>query len=352
MPVRTDIYSFFEKLSLRISLIKRLAIGNSAIIILGAIVGTLLTRHLTDQAADIWLILFFSAAGTFLSILLNLWIIKTALKPFYDLRAKVNKEQFGSGEIEPYHISLPDEDVYHVVEALNTLIKQLREQNRQLKAISEQAINAQEDERKRIAQSLHDDTGQALSSLIISIDRINSQFTQDVNPEILNQLKSARTLAQSALSELRKIIYGLRPTLLDDLGLVPAIRWYARTILDEAGIRTSISAPVEDEKLPAQLTLTLFRISQEAINNILRHSKAQNASISIAQNNGEITLEIFDDGIGFNNQDVTKQAVSQQQWGLLGIQERVELIRGKLEVVSIPGKGTRIIVNAPFNSEG
>ena len=243
-----------------------------------------------------------------------------------------------------------DPDIEQLAVALNSLVTQLEERNLQLRALSQRAINAQEEERRRIALSLHDDTGQALTMLIIHLDRIENRLTKD-QVDLKAKLAFARKLASDTLEELRKIIFGLRPAILDDLGLVPAIRWYARSNLEPHGIQVKVVAP-EEQNLPDELTTTLFRISQETINNIARHSQAHTATISLLNEKERVLLKVNDDGLGFDVNETTGQALRLEQLGLLGIQERAELVGGEVTVESAPGKGTEIQVIVPLITKG
>jgi two-component system sensor histidine kinase UhpB len=331
-----------------LSIHKQIVIGNAILIVIGAIGGTLITRQLTDMAADVWLIFLFATVGTALVILINGWIIKAALRPLRELSQVVEELGSNRGDVESLLLPGSDPDIRQLANGLNSLIVQLDEHNQQLKALSKRAITAQEEERKRIARSLHDDTGQALTSLIISLERIESKIPPD-EVNLRASLESTRVLAKQTLGELRQIIYGLRPTMLDDLGLVSAIRWYARSHLEEAGIRVTVT-PLDDiEPLSPELKIALYRIAQEAINNIIKHSHAKSATVSLYQNKGHVHLCIEDDGHGFDVQNTSIQALQHQKWGLLGIEERTDLLGGTVIVNSGPKQGTKLEIIMPQN---
>jgi two-component system sensor histidine kinase UhpB len=366
----------------RIPIFARIAIGNSLIISLGAIGGTIITHYLADTHEGIEWIVVMALAGILLSLALNYAIIRTGLQPLHRLRRVVDRIQAGEARTEELLRQDEDADIHQLAIALNSLVRQLEASNQQFRALSERAINAQEAERKRIARSLHDDTGQALTTLIINLERLERRLSADEAEvaqadssdhsgvardrsvlardhsmdarEIGLKLKSAHQLATSTLGSLRKIIAGLRPAILDDLGLVPAIRWYARSNLEDAGILVELHAPAEPLALPPRLTTTLFRIAQEAINNIVHHSQAQTARIELEildpqQPTSTIYLRIEDDGCGFDVAQNQADAMRQQRWGLAGIQERVELVGGEISVTSQPGHGTLIQVYLPFS---
>lgn len=333
-----------------LSIFHRIVIGNSIIIVAGAIGGTLLTRLLTDKAADLSLIIGFALIGTFISVLVNSWIIHSALRPLKELRQLVDRIQSGSSRLEMERLQPSDPDLGHFAAVLHDLLLQLEERNRHLRALSERAITAQEEERKSIARSLHDDTGQSLSMLIINLERLEDRLPME-ETELRKKLEASRILASGILTELRKIVYGLRPTMLDDLGLVPAIRWYARSVLEPNGVQIRLSLPETSMELSSHLSTTLFRIAQEAINNISRHAGAKTADISLFIEQDRVVLKVQDDGQGFNLEQAAGQGVPLQHLGLLGIQERATLVGGDVVVESVPGKGTRLQICVPLPVE-
>ncbi|PWH19424.1 MAG: hypothetical protein DDG59_02870 [Anaerolineae bacterium] len=330
---------------LSLSISQKIIIGNSIIIIFGAIAGTLITRNLTYRAADPLLIFLFSSVGTVLSVTINALILRTALKPLYDLKNLVSKLQTNPDTAE-VDFEASDPDIAELASVLKLLVNQIQQRNLELQALSQQAICAQEEERKRIAQSLHDDTGQALSTLVFNLERIENKLS-DQAPDLREKLSFCRTLAANTLQELRKIILDLRPSILDDLGLIPAIRWYGRSRLEGAGIRFTLDAPQDSLPLPDWVSTCLFRISQEAINNIVRHSQATQANISLKQELNGISLVIEDNGIGFESNEYQQQALTDGKWGLLGMKERAESIQAILRIHSSAQNGTRITVFVP-----
>jgi two-component system sensor histidine kinase UhpB len=336
-----------------ISICARITIGNALVIMVGAIAGTLITRHFAAQALDLWLILGFALAGIALSILVNYFIVRAALRPLDTLREFVARVQAGESASPSEIHTGGDPNVRELARTLDNLVQQLETRNRQLQTISRRVIDAQEEERVRIARSLHDDTSQALSTLIINLERLERHLPSDEG-QIKARITDARKLAADILDGTRVIVRDLRPTILDDLGLAPAIRWYARSSLEEAGIQVQVQVPEGELELPQELKTTLFRIAQEAINNIRRHSGAKAAVITLRRDAGKIYLGIEDDGRGFHAAQDQGEALRLHQWGLVGIQERVELVGGRLAVSSEPGKGTLIQVYAPlsFKADG
>jgi len=326
----------------------RLLLGNSAVIVVGAIGGTLFTRYLTDLhfEADIWLIGLFSTLGILLSLIVNYWIVKTTLRPLHELREAVDQVQARHGA----RVSLgndPDPDLSRLAAAINSMLERMEERSVQLQALSERATNVQEEERKRIARGLHDDTGQALSTLIFELERLEGVLPADA-PELKRRLAATRKLAVCALDDLRKVVYDLRPTMLDDLGLAAAIRWYARAKLEEGGIQVRFERFDEMIRLAPEVETALFRIAQEAISNILHHADAKLVALRLGCENGYACLEVEDNGCGFDVAAVTGQALRRRRFGLLGIQERADWVGGEVALDSEPGQGTCLRIRVPM----
>jgi two-component system sensor histidine kinase UhpB len=341
--------ALYHRWTLRLSILNRVLIGNAVVIVVGAVAGTILTRNLALTGA-INLILLFSFFGITLSILVNYWIIKTALRPLHELRDTLDRMRRERIAMPESLMKFEDPDISHLVIAVDSLLHQLEERTLQLQAISERAIDAQEEERVRIARGLHDETAQAISMLIIHLERIE-RLIPEGKPELARHTAEARRLAIRLLDDLRKIIWDLRPSILDDLGLVPAIRWYARSNLESVGVEVEFSNHIEGLRLPSHLETTLFRVAQEAVNNILRHAGARRVSVRLSQDARRIYLELRDDGKGFDVQRIAGEAVSRKHLGLLGIQERVSLVGGEVKVESAPGAGTSLWVAVPIPTE-
>jgi two-component system sensor histidine kinase UhpB len=331
-----------------VSILARILIGNALVIVGGAVTITLVVRRLTGEDQPGWLVWFLVLLGITISIFLSYLITRIALRPLRQLERYAQQVQREWEAAEKIHLENPDPGTWQVGDTLDVLLNQLAASNRQLRAISTQVINAQEEERKRIARSLHDDTGQALSTLIINLERLEGYVPED-DREIKTRLAGARELANDILDGLRSIVHGLRPAILDDLGLVPAIRWYARSNLEAAGIQVSLDLPAEPLSLSPELSTTLFRITQEGVNNIVRHSNAEKAVLSLVVDKQGVYLGIEDDGRGFSVAEDRGEAIRLHQWGLVGIRERVELVGGEVNLISDPGSGTVLQVYAPLS---
>lgn len=333
----------------RLPILNRLLIGNSLVIIVGASGGTLITRYLAylPSEANIWLILLFVLLGISLSLLVNYWIVTLTLRPVCELREWVDRVQAGAALPHESRQADGDPNLSHLAAAINSMLDRLDDYTLQMRALTERALNAQEEERQRIARQLHDDTAQSLSTLIIHLDRLAGSLPPDQR-DAQTRLAAARQLATETLVDLREVAYDLRPTLLDDLGLIPAIRWYARSRLGEAGVAAQIETGDDAPRLPPQLETTLYRIAQEAIANIAQHAAARTVTIQLARAPGHICLRVADDGRGFDASQPPRQAVRLRHLGLLGMRERAELVGGTVSVSSQPGRGTQLEVRLPL----
>ncbi|MEK6719768.1 MAG: HAMP domain-containing protein [Chloroflexota bacterium] len=211
-------------------------------------------------------------------------------------------------------------------------------------------ISAQEEERLRLARELHDETAQALAALTIALDRTRDDLDTR-SPDTRERILEARSIAAGLLEEIRRLILGLRPSVLDDLGLVPAIRWLCETSLTERGIEVSIEAEQAGIRLPAHVEVTLFRIIQEAVGNIARHAGAAHVRLGLQVTSGTAHVTIVDDGRGFDVARTVGPAGSDGSVGLVGMQERVALLGGTIEIRSSAGGGTQIVVDVPLAPE-
>ncbi len=212
------------------------------------------------------------------------------------------------------------------------------------------ALTAQEEERKRIARELHDETSQALTSLTLNLQAAitKAETSGAVEAEFIERLRKIQSLAVHTQSEITKLMRELRPTLLDELGLAAAINRYATDSLEPLGAKVSTDFKLREGRLPAEVEVTLFRIAQGAIGNIAEHANAKNVSIRLECNDIECVLNIEDDGKGFDVSKLTRVDKSGRGAGLFTMKERARLVGGECSVKSQPGKGTKIVVRVPL----
>lgn len=214
------------------------------------------------------------------------------------------------------------------------------------------AISAQEDERKRIARELHDETSQTLTAMLFSLDEASE--CSEVS-EVHQRLGQLRGLTEHTLDGVHKLIFDLRPSMLDHLGLVPALRVYAESRLVEQGVRVVVDETSAPRRLEPELETAVFRVVQEAINNVARHAAARNVWIQLNFSHHSLTVTIEDDGIGFEPSSIQatpgslRGLAGLRGLGLMGMRERLELLGGELEITSLPGQGTELVITVPLS---
>jgi len=210
----------------------------------------------------------------------------------------------------------------------------------------ERLSSAQEEERRRIARELHDEAGQALTVIMMDLARVINALPDEAT-EARERVSQSRAMAAQTLAELRKLINDLRPEVLDQLGLVPALRSYAKRRLDSENIEARLRFEGLEGRLDPRIETTLFRVIQEASTNIIRHSKATTVDIEIARSDSVVRTTIVDNGKGF---DVESAFDAPMSWGLRGIRERIAVVGGELTIESAEGKGTRIEFTIPLET--
>lgn len=226
---------------------------------------------------------------------------------------------------------------------IGDLNRKLRERDRARGRLLQRVISAQEEERERIARELHDETCQTLTALVLAVDAARDQAPLPAG---------LKALASRALDGIHELILALRPAVLDDLGLFAAIRWYADRQLATHGIAVRCEIEEGEARLSPESETAVFRVVQEALNNVARHAEADCVLIQIAPGAGLLRIEIEDDGKGFDPGAAAGLGPDGRGLGLLGMRERVcELLGGRLEIDATPGSGTRILIQVPTNPE-
>ncbi|HEX9309033.1 MAG TPA: ATP-binding protein [Anaeromyxobacter sp.] len=219
---------------------------------------------------------------------------------------------------------------------------QLREREEARSQLLRKLITVQEDERKRIARELHDETSQGLAVLAMGVEAAQDALRSGKTP----RLDEVKALAVRTLEDVHRLILDLRPSVLDDLGLLSAIRWYAERHLETRGISVRCEFG-EMRRLPPEMETALFRICQETMSNVARHAQATAVLVQVGVEGGEVVVEIEDDGKGFERDAVARRE-GRRSWGLMGINERAEILGGVARVESSPGQGTHVEVRIPI----
>ncbi|MBI4518519.1 MAG: HAMP domain-containing protein [Deltaproteobacteria bacterium] len=227
---------------------------------------------------------------------------------------------------------------------LEVLYQELRRKEEMRGELLKKVIAAQEEERKRIARELHDETSQASAALLLAIEA----STQRAPDEAKERLRRMKAMAGRILDSIHRLIFDLRPSMLDDLGLVSALRASAESHLEPLGMDVAFEVSGAERRLPAEIETTLFRIGQEAISNIRRHAEAESVKITVEFGEQCVALRVQDDGKGFNADELERSPEGVRGLGLLGMRERALLLDGALTITSAPGKGSEVSARIPL----
>ena len=224
---------------------------------------------------------------------------------------------------------------------------QLLTSTRQLKALSQRVLEAQELERRRVALELHDELGQSLTAIKINLqlsERFKDQSSSELNQENIR-------IVEEALKQVRHLATTLRPSMLDDLGLAPALKWMAEQTAQRCGFVVTFHHERAQSRLAAEIEIACFRIVQEALTNVARHANARQVDIKLTREHDELLLCVQDDGSGFDLAALHDRAVAGGSLGVLGMQERFTLLGGTLGIDSSPGAGSTVQLRCPWRAQ-
>jgi two-component system sensor histidine kinase UhpB len=334
---------------LGLPLFLKVLVANCVVVLVGVGLGTWFT--LTFVASPPGGDLHWGAVAVMLvvgfggSVLINAVVLTLALQPLHALERTVDRVAAGDLSARAQPVLFRDPDVERLGETLNTMLDVLQEHRALLQKLSEQVLAAQEDERKRIARELHDETAQALTTLLIRLKILEKARTVD---EMRGQLDELRQLTADTLEAVRTLAVELRPATLDDLGLVAALEAYTEGYGTRMPLHVEFTASGfedADGRLPPQVELVLYRVVQEALTNVAKHAEAEHVHVQLQRRRDEVLAVIDDDGHGFDVEEMMRSR--ERGLGLFGMQERLALVRGQLIIDSTPGNGTHISARVP-----
>jgi two-component system sensor histidine kinase UhpB len=320
----------------------RLIAVNAAIVLAGAVGGTALTRRFDDWPT--WaLVMVLFGLGAVMIAAANYAILRNTFRPFVDLSkamASVHKGERASSLA--VHDGEPS--VLSVARAAREMLDRIDLESR---AYSAKIFESIENERRRIGRELHDETSQSLAAALLDLDLAEKALAPG-STAAGARIGAARQLIRHGLSQVRLLIHDLRPSMLDDFGLVPALRWYVQSHLRQVGLDVEIDLPEDNKRLPSEVETALYRIAQESLGNVARHSRATRALLSLQLQPGYAALQVTDNGVGFDPHDVILDREGRYGVGLLSIGERAELLGGTVRITSEPGHGTQVHVVIPM----
>ncbi|QAS53695.1 sensor histidine kinase [Halobacillus litoralis] len=253
-----------------------------------------------------------------------------------NLEETINRAEALGGKISVV-LNYLTEDFKHVTDAL--------EDAKEKQQFGLQIIEAQEEERRRLSREIHDGPAQMLANVMLRSDLVDRTYRERGIEDAMQEVKSVRSLVRSALYEVRRIIYDLRPMALDDLGLIPTLKKYLATVEDyNEGMVISFTSFGKERRLESKYEVALFRLVQEAVQNAVKHAEASEIKVKVEMKPQAAIIIVKDDGKGFNPQEKRDKS-----FGLVGMRERVDMLEGELNIDSSQGEGTIVTIHLPIN---
>src|SRR5215471_10893813 len=297
---------------LGLPLFLKVLVANVIVVLLGVALGTWYTLSFVASPGGIhWpavaVMLVVGFAG---SVLINAGVLTLALQPLHALERTVDKVATGDLNTRAQHVLFRDPDVERLGDTLNSMLDVLQEHRQLLQKMSEQVLAAQEDERKRIARELHDETAQALTALLVRLKILEKARSES---ELRSQIDDLRELTAQTLEAVRKLAVELRPTTLDDLGLLAALEAYTESYRSRMPVRVTFNVDGfedRDRRLPPQIELVLYRVVQEALTNVAKHANAHAINVGLSRGPLEVVATVADDGNGFDVEDTMRSRES------------------------------------------
>lgn len=324
----------------------KVLVANIAIVSLGAFFGTWITANVVsrnEELRTVALAFSFAIIGGLLSVFINLWVIRAALKPLDDIVATAERVRAGDYSARTGIDPRRDGELEQIVRSFNGALDQVDADRTQIQELVNHVIAAQEDERKRIARELHDDTSQVLFAQLLRVTAMKNSG----NPETREIAASLEVMFAESMEAVRRIGHELRPPSLDDLGLVEATGALVQRMSERSGIEIAyVTSGVRDRLDPA-VELVLYRVAQEALTNMWKHAHATSASVSIRRSADGVELIVDDNGRGFDIHSDNASDGKGLGLGLFGMEERVELVGGNLEIIGNRNPGTRVCARIP-----
>ncbi|MGQ9492122.1 MAG: ATP-binding protein, partial [Anaerolineae bacterium] len=292
-----------------------------------------------------------SLVGILAAIFLT-WLLTRPVRQLVEATEAVRR-----GDYSPRVRRWADDELGELADAFNVMTADLaraeteRQEREQMRAFHlRQIITAQEEERKRIARELHDETGQALASLMVGLRNVEEAPSAD---EMHARLADLRKVASATLEDVRRLALELRPSVLDDLGLAAALRRYAADYVARFRIPVDVQiVGLDDRRLAPEVETALYRIVQEALTNVAKYANATHVSVLLERRDGQLTVIVEDNGCGFDAEQVLRSGAVENRLGLYGMRERAELIGGALTIESQMGCGTTVYVRMDESANG
>jgi two-component system sensor histidine kinase UhpB len=335
---------------LKLTLFEKVILANSLILIGEALAGLWITSH-SLEAHHYLIDTSFIVMATLLGLLINVALMRASFRPLFSLLHTIRKVEAGDTHWRA-NIPSADTEIGELAQAFNSMLDRLEQARREQGMI---IIQAQEEERRRLALELHDESSQNLSALLIHTEILSQSLqaipapktTQTLFEQLREGLQQLNRLTQKTLDNIRILAQQLRPSVLDDLGLQSALRWLAEDSHERLQLPVEVQLEHIEDTLHIQknadlFETTLFRIAQESLTNAARHAQAKRAWLSLRQDRNSISLQVRDDGYGFD------PFQTHAGLGIAGMRERATFLEGTLTISSQQGKGTTVEACLPL----
>lgn len=334
----------------RLSLFEKVILINTLMLIAEALAGLWITSH-SLEVHHYLIDTSFIVAATLFSVLINVVLLRASFRPLFSLLRTIRA--IGAGDLHRRADDLPaDSEAGELAQAFNAMLDQVESSRREQDML---ILQAQEEERRRVARELHDESSQNLTALLVHSEILSQTFqllpdtaiAQDARVQLDAELRQLTQLTQHTLESVRTLALQLRPGILDDLGLNAALRWLAGDSQQRLHLSVELAIDGLEESVQARpyaslYAAALFRIAQECLTNAARHAHAQHASIIYQQDGQCISFCVRDDGAGFD------PAAQSPGLGIIGMRERVALLGGSLSITSASGKGSSVEARLPL----
>lgn len=326
------------------STLSRVVAVNSLVILAGAVFGTVLARRVSGE--HLWVVMAaFFLGGAAVTTVVNYLVLRVAFRPLVELsRSMATIHRGMSGDAVRSESYSPD--LRAMTEALEAMLDRLEGESR---AYSLHIFESIEDERRRIGRELHDETSQSLAAALLNIDSA-LRNVDGCSAEARGQVTNARALIGHCLAQVKLLLYDLRPSVLDDFGLAPALRWHVQSHLQVPGLEPVVDVEDAERRLPPAVETALFRIAQESLANVVKHARASRVLLRFEAKPGYATLLVADNGVGFDLTAVPQGARERYGVGLMSMRERAAALGGTINIESALGKGTRVHVVIPLEA--
>lgn len=327
----------------------KILLANVAIVVLGAVAGTWITIIVVRREANeryFPLAGLFALAGIVLSLVVNFFALRAAFRPLSRLQLAAFAVRKGDLSARADEAAFGDPEIRQLAETLNGTLDELSRDRVELNLLASQVIRAQEDERRRIARELHDDTAQVLFAQLLRLGALKGSDDKAVH----DLAESLEQMTSEALESVRRLALELRPPALDDLGLLAALGDLAQRFADQLRIPVDYLPRGSRGRLAPDVELVLYRVAQEALTNIAKHAGAKAVWIDLDRLQADVSISIRDNGHGFDPKTAVSSDGRGLGLGMFGMEERVALVGGRFRVWSAPGQGTEIFAYIPLGA--